>query len=260
MTSISDWKVLCASAIGSKNLNHNLPLQDFGVGEIDPFPTLIIADGAGSQVNSKIGAETAVQVSIDYIIANNFKIKDKDKCLELYKIVVSALRKKAKEMNVKTSTLATTLIIVYVLDQYVYWMHIGDGLIIAKNKDFISCVSVPFKGEYANQTIFVTSHDATDFIQYGSFLASTCDGMLVSSDGLSPALVDENSLTPAPICSKLMDQLRKKPLQLDDLKHLLSNELSGVSGDDKTLGILVPIRQDKKNDEFYKTYMVEICV
>jgi len=248
-----DWKVICASVVGSFHKKNKLPLQDYGLGKVDPFPILVIADGAGSEVNSATGAEIAVKTSLDYIISNTFKINSKKECVELYEEILKALKEKAYEIGTEVSTFATTIIIVYVLDMTVYWMQLGDGVIIAKKNGFLSCVSLPFRGEFANETVFVTSYKASEFLQYGVFPVSDCDGILAFTDGLSPALIYQNSLVPAPVCSSLIEQLMQKPLTSDDLHNLINDDLSDVSGDDKTLGLLVPItKTNDKSDEFPK--------
>lgn len=220
-----------------------MPIQDYGVSTTHPFPILIVADGAGSQPHSATGAKTAVITSLDFITAREFKIDSYTKCFELYLNVLVALLEKADELNAEVSALATTLSIVYVLDETVYWMQIGDGIIMVEAAGVLGCVSTPHRGEYANTTVFVTSPNAHRFLQYGFFSASHCDGLIAFTDGLSPILIYQNNLMPAPVCASLIKQLRQKPLIADDLQALLENEFKDASDDDKTLGLLVSLSE-----------------
>ncbi len=210
------------------------------MGEASPFPLLALADGAGSAVHSRIGAETAVRTAVDSIREKKLRIDSRSRCLELHEAILIALREAAKELETDLSTLATTFMAVYALEETVYWMQLGDGTIIAQNHSVLGCVSVPCKGEFANETVFVTSPGASDSLQFGSFPAAECDGLLAFTDGLEPLLVYQACLIPAPVCSSLISQLKQKPLTGEDLQHLLENEFCRASDDDKTLGLMVP--------------------
>ena len=246
MTSVAEkqaveWKSLCASSVGSSHMVRGIPLEDCGIASNSPFPILVVADGAGSAKHSDIGSETAVKASIDFIVSGSFEIKNKKKCLEVYRAVRRALRDKARELKLKFRTLATTLQIVYVLNDTVYWMQIGDGLILVQKNGFVGCVSIPTKGEFANQTVFITSKSAHTYLQYGKFSIVNCEGIMAMTDGIMSVLVQEDDLSVAPICSSLIRQVKEKDLTGQDVEHLLKVQLVHASSDDKTLGFLVPV-------------------
>lgn len=241
VASPSYWKALCASSLGSSHRENNTALQDYGISVTYPFPALIIADGAGSATHSAIGAETAVKASLDYIRWHGFGIDDPQKCLGLYERVLAALEEKARELGVEISNLATTLSLAYVLSSIVYWMQVGDGYIVVQRSGIIGCVSVPTKGEFVNETVFVTDLNARAFIQHGAFPVSQCDGIMAFTDGLEWFLIDIKATIPAPVCSSLIRQLKQEPKTVDDLKELLDNRFSSGSKDDKTMGFLVPV-------------------
>jgi hypothetical protein len=201
----AEWNVLCASAIGRSHRKQNTALQDYGMGVSSPFPFLIMADGAGSAANSRAGAETAVKAALDLIAPMEFRIDSRQKCLQLYERVLAGVTARAKEMEVGISSMASTLILVYVLHEKFFWMQLGDGVIVAQKSGVAGCVSIPFRGEFANETVFITSPGARDFLQHGVFPASDCDGIMAFTDGLGPAFIHEGRLEPAPICSSLVN-------------------------------------------------------
>ena len=61
MVSLSDWKGIGASVVGSDHLRRELPLQDASAAVQSPRPAAVVCDGAGSAKKSHDGANAAVR-------------------------------------------------------------------------------------------------------------------------------------------------------------------------------------------------------
>jgi hypothetical protein len=229
--------------VGRSHKQNGIPLQDYGKVETSPFPILIVADGAGSAANSSTGAQTVVETAFDFITKNKIKFDVQQYCWQLFDTVLSALDQKASEMQADVSSLASTLIIVFILEDVIYWMQLGDGYIVVRKNGILGCVSIPYRGEFANETIFITSANAKNELLFGAISVRQCEGIIAFTDGLDPILINKDKAFPAPVCSSLINQILEKPLTVDDLNYLLENQFSTASHDDKTIGFLVSITE-----------------
>jgi hypothetical protein len=176
-----------------------------------------VCDGAGSARFSEYGAEWMTK-SVVTRLARSFE-KAFGAPREFFANAVSAVQenlqtKVAKKFSCELRDLACTVVAVAVHEdgRFVYW-HLGDGGIIARYGDELRVLSAPKKGEYANETFFITERDAAQNAQIG--VGGTNDdfppltGFAVFSDGLEMLLYDHQTMAVAPAVGNMLNWLVK---------------------------------------------------
>jgi hypothetical protein len=163
------WLIVAHSAIGLAHIKKNLPCQDahYLIQISSKTGIAVVCDGAGSAEESDIGAkfvaeQTALILkreieSITWQFPSNKEEWQKvsnEVFLEVWKLLV----KFAQDNNKDIKSLACTVIAVIYSPENIFISHIGDGRAAYRNKqgDW-KAIMTPFKGEEANQTIFITS-------------------------------------------------------------------------------------------------------
>ncbi|MGB6297717.1 MAG: protein phosphatase 2C domain-containing protein [Rivularia sp. (in: cyanobacteria)] len=180
------WKATGKSVIGTLHQKYNLPCQDYNNYRIFNENEIIVgavADGAGSAQYAEHGAKIAVETVISEItqivekLPSGAKLlldlleSDQNKidlfCCTLVQEVQEILAKKAQQLNCSLEELACTLIAFIASPQWIVALQIGDGFLVtrADGETDYRLVFEPDKGEFANQTTFVTSNLAQQTIQ-----------------------------------------------------------------------------------------------
>lgn len=169
---IKEWLVVHASVIGKSHTERGIPCQDsnqyifLGKG----WGIAVSCDGAGSAENSHLGsafiAEKAVTLFKKIIEKEQWQIVPALPSQEQWNKIAQnallklrhALEEYALQENLPTESLACTIIVVIHTPLGILSTHIGDGRagycdVEAEWKPLIT----PWKGEEANQTVFITS-------------------------------------------------------------------------------------------------------
>lgn len=180
------WVVVGDSVMGLNHVKNNIPCQDsHGYEEIDNgWGIAIVADGAGSAEYSHQGSEFVVKHALPLFkktIEENKWIKTKKlpeqaKWHKLAKANLKALKglleKHAKEKKMDLGQMASTIMVAIFSPIGILCTHIGDGRGGFSNEDGEwKPLFTPWKGEYANETIFLTS-DIWDEKQVDNFVES----------------------------------------------------------------------------------------
>jgi len=169
---LQHWFSVGASVIGKSHIENNIVCQDAHVYQkLDSRAGIaVVCDGAGSAVNSALGsrfiADKAIRLFTQILKEEQWQEKqtlpDKDKWHSISKEALLKLRHDledyAKSENLKIATLACTVIVLIHTPIGILVTHIGDGRAGYCNaegewKPLIE----PWKGEEANQTVFITS-------------------------------------------------------------------------------------------------------
>jgi hypothetical protein len=171
------WTVAYASVIGSSHSKENLPCQD--ACEVknlaEGWGIATLSDGAGSCRYADQGAQKTVQFAIHHFsnwihrnhwIEKNYFPKEEEWhriSLDLLKVVKEDLLIFSKQNDMEFESLSCTLILLIYTPLGGLLTHIGDGRVGYLNtKQEWHSLMTPFKGEEANQTLFITS----DFEEY----------------------------------------------------------------------------------------------
>lgn len=166
------WTIVYASVIGNLHIKENLPCQDaclvkdLGRG----WGIATLADGAGSCSHSDEGARQVVSLAIqhfanwihrnDWIGKHAFPAEKvwKDAALLLLKTIKDDLFVFSQQKEIAFESLSCTLIVLIYSPLGLLLTHIGDGRAGYQNtKQEWHSLMLPFRGEEANQTVFITS-------------------------------------------------------------------------------------------------------
>jgi protein phosphatase 2C-like protein len=171
-----EWLVVRASVVGRSHKESDPPIpcqdssfyQHIGQG----WGVAVVCDGAGSKEYSHYGSEFVANQAGLYFIriveenawqaTNSLPLPQQwhEICRRALAKIRSDLEEYAREHNLASESLSSTLIVLVHAPNGVLATHIGDGRAAFRNvEEEWKAVIVPLKGEEANQTVFVTSVD-----------------------------------------------------------------------------------------------------
>lgn len=175
-------------------------------------------------------------------VKRNFQIHlDKEIFVDVTTKVKTALEEKAKNENYSFEDLACTLLVVVATPDRFAAMQIGDGFIVVRDRDNknFEVLFPPDKGEYINETTFVTSSNALEAMRV-KVQEGRPNFICASTDGLERVAIQMNDWTAfTPFFKPLEEYLQENNnLETDnkDLENFLNSEaLNSRTDDDKTL-------------------------
>jgi serine/threonine protein phosphatase PrpC len=247
------WKAIARYATGTSHEQQKIPCQDCGNYRI--FNDVIVgavADGAGSAKYSQIGAELAVETVIKCFADINelpdkqgfsqplSEMEAKEVFTKFVKDVITALNKKADNNDYSVHDLACTLLVFIATPEWVAAMQIGDGFMVVRSQDAeYQLLFEPDKGEFFNETTFVTSANALKEMQV-QVISGKQEFICASTDGLEKVAIRLSDWKPhAPFFKPLEEYLRETDKPEDDEKYVIdflnSERLNSRTDDDKTL-------------------------
>lgn len=252
------WKAIARSAAGTSHLKQQLPCQDYGGCKIRNHVIVgAVADGAGSAKYADIGAKIAVETVLEYLAGVEQWLQKHKKVgeinpqplpqLEARRLftqtvnkVVAAMEAQAQSGGYSIEDLACTLLIVVATPTWVAAMQIGDGFIVVRpEQEEPQLLFSPDKGEYINETTFVTSANALDAMRVCVHTGKP-EFICASTDGLERLAIRMSNNTPfAPFFQPLEEYMQElgNPEQSDEylMSFLDSDRLNARTDDDKTL-------------------------
>lgn len=246
------WKAVTHSAIGTRHLAKAMPCQDFGDFKIkDGLVYGAVSDGAGSAKFSDLGAKLAVQTWIEAAI-RTFESQDvsldaiaqldfQSLFTAIAEEVLARLEIEAQEGDFPLRELGCTLLSFIASDNWIAAMQIGDGFIVcqALDSENYELLFRPDKGEFINETLFITSQGAIEALQY-SFQSCSPRFICAATDGLEKVAISYQDWTPhQPFFKPFKDCLRLIPEPSEQYQYiqtfLESDRLNARTDDDKTL-------------------------
>ena len=169
----SAWIVSGASVTGTSHRRSDLPCQDSSSYRVTGGVLIAaVADGAGSATMSDVGSALAAETSVriaegllhDYHGHSPHPLHET--CLK--RVVTGAVECARRELHdesqrrdVDVRQLATTLLLAVHTGSLLAAGQIGDGaMVVSDGPGAYATIITPQRGEYANQTNFLTSSDA----------------------------------------------------------------------------------------------------
>lgn len=263
-TTGSAWRVALSRCQGKSHRVDGSPCQDQVLRAVYPDGTNVVAlaDGAGSARFSHYGADlvarragTIVAGEFDRLFrATNNAAKMRGRLIAALQADLSGLATrgvkvskrdrdrldlppKSEQPRIPCSLreLASTLLVVAIKNDRYIALHLGDGVIgmevtLKNGRRLVKVLSSPDNGEFANETQFVTSGNASDSVRmYRGRLAITSrstTGFILMSDGPEAALYHKPTHTLAPACAKLLQACRDLPQ--DEMQSQLTATLRDV--------------------------------
>lgn len=167
-----NWFVVGSSVIGKSHIEGNIPCQDFNHLEKinDLWGIAVSCDGAGSATNSHTGSEFVAKESAKIFkgiflkeqIGKNNELPQDNIWQDLAKRGLYQVKQNldnfAQNKDYKVESLACTVILAIYSPFGILVTHIGDGRagFLTQNNEWKPMIT-PWKGEEANQTVFITS-------------------------------------------------------------------------------------------------------
>lgn len=208
---------------------------------------IVLADGAGSKLNSGTGARTCVQL-ISEILVRHFDalylgrspIEDTTAEHFLITSILDSLRRKRFYARDGVDSYACTLLFAAHKNGKTLVGHLGDGIIFMKASGAISVASHPENGEFINQTVFVTSTSAETSLKLRRIETDGPCTFLLSSDGPSGSLVKKSSQEIASAVGTLITwaETNSAKKMVEILNENLRSIFSPRTADDCSIGVL----------------------
>jgi serine/threonine protein phosphatase PrpC len=252
------WKAISRSVIGTYHQQTGLPCQDYGnytsLTHNQEIIVGAVADGAGSAKYANIGAKLAVEKVLNCFreINNNSPQKKftnqplkKGEIEQVFKIlcqeVIKALQDQAEQKGYQFQDLACTLLVFIATPEWLGAMQIGDGFMVVrlKDDDQYQLLFEPDKGEFANETTFITSSNALEEMQV-KVLFGRQAFICAATDGLERVAIRLSDWTAfAPFFKPLEQYLEETENPETEAQYLMdflkSERLNAKTTDDKTL-------------------------
>jgi hypothetical protein len=249
---VSSWRVLGASVAGSGHRQRGQPCQDAHAHTVTPGGTLVlaVADGASSALHAGLGAETVVRAVCSRarellgdtrpdLLARGPRLPR-----DLLQYAREELERTARGLGCALPELAATLLVVLAQGEQTAWAHVGDGGGVAWGVDGSwQALTVPWQGEYLNETTFVTGPDLSTGIQCGTS-AQALQALVLFTDGLQRLALRWPGQQPhpgffAPLVAHVRSAQDLHRAEQELSQFLLSPRLSARSDDDLTLLLAV---------------------
>lgn len=257
---MATWNAVSHSAIGTRHLAKNMPCQDYGGYQVhDGMIYGAVADGAGSAKFSDLGSKLAVETWIESAIAQFQEVSEdvddiqeldfRQLFVEITEQVLEKLEDYAAQEEFPLKELGCTLICFIASTDWIAAMQIGDGFLVYRTQEDeqFQLLFQPDKGEYINETLFVTSQGALQEIQY-TFQQSPPKFICAATDGLEKVAIKFQDWTPhAPFFKPFQDCLHLIPEPSQRKAYietfLESDRLNAKTDDDKTMLLCLAVNE-----------------
>lgn len=251
------WKAIARSEVGTSHKIQKMPCQDYGEYRIyDDVIVGAVADGAGSAKYADVGAKLAVETVIKYLSKISEYLRKRQRCWQNFSQKLSQneaeklFHKTCKKVLVELHTeavregysihdLACTLLVFVATPNWLAAMQIGDGFIVIRphKESEYQLLFQPDKGEFANETTFITSENALKEIRV-DVISGEQEFICASTDGLEKVAIRlQDWKAFSPFFKPFEEYLREtpNPNDRDLIDFLQSEQLNQRTDDDKTL-------------------------
>jgi hypothetical protein len=254
---MEQWRFALASVVGTSHAKATTPCQDsaecrvLDTAHCGPVLVIVASDGAGSASRAEIGSRLVCGLLMDELISlyeRNGRSSDINNTLveNWLKKLQDEVLARANEERLSVREYACTLLAAVIEPNQEAFLQIGDGAIVLSSrgeKDEYNWVFWPERGEYANQTHFVTDENAKEHLQLD--VSSTgIDEIALFTDGIQSLALHYASQTAyAPFFQSLFVPIRDEfPGISERLSIALANLLDSPkvntrTDDDKTIVI-----------------------
>ena len=273
------WRAIGRSSLGVSHYKVGKPCQDaVSFDRADELLIGAVSDGAGSAHESQVGAKIAVSKTVqnlktwaeEYgITSTNEKSKDKlEKILDKLfhdslNHVLASLKTEANQRQCKLDDFACTLIAFVSTPNWIMAMQVGDGFIVVNNKDKgYKLLFEPDKGEYPNQTSFITSLNGDYSREVKTeFIYRKQEFIFASTDGLERVAIQLKGWTPHKAFFEPFKQYIKSEKNIAEDKSYIDNiltsrDLNSRIDDDKSVLLCYYHKNISPKDKYSNYYEV----
>jgi len=140
--------------------------------------------------------------------------------------------------------LKCTLLIAVLGKNRLFWLKVGDGFIVAEKDNKLELVGPLGKGEFANQTTFISDKVKNTDIHHGFLPSHNITGIAVFTDGAGETLVSMDGSRIAGAFSKFFAQMRDGKFGEEELTQFLKDPKVWAppkGGDDRGMALLASL-------------------
>ena len=257
MMQASRWKVAGASVIGKQHERAGGRCEDAwssarcALASGHEALAVCVSDGAGSEANGWVGAQMTSRVLAKWLVDNIEKVFG-GVAADRKRLIVSTskrvLRRAAASSGAALKSYACTIVAVLTAtDGRWLTVHIGDGAIVGSFGGAFRAVSLPRKGEFANETFFVTDSDAIESIDIRSGEVEAGDSspppcaFALFTDGVEGSLVNRHTGEVSKAFGGMFDRLLNdsETEVATALEYTLTHVFRERTGDDCSLALAV---------------------
>lgn len=251
-----DWCYAVASVVGISHIRAGTRLQDakycfvYTAADGKQLFFAVIADGAGSAEFGGQGASVVCRTLVTYArsaFRDTGELPGDEVIWSWLDEARDRIQRAAALRKRTPRNFAATLVLVIASADEVVTAHVGDGAIVARDKDSgaWTVLSGPHNGEYASTTYFVTDdpHPAMRIARFPNHF----DALAAFSDGIENLVIDSATGKPSdgffnPMAKPLNASAavgRDDALSKSLAAFLASDRLNERTDDDKTLIVAV---------------------
>ncbi|MGF1934804.1 MAG: PP2C family serine/threonine-protein phosphatase [Nostoc sp. ChiQUE02] len=239
-----NWKAVARSEIGTSHQKQGIGCQDYGDYRIlDDVIVGAVADGAGIAKHSDVGSRLAVETVLKCFSDIN-EYPEKQEELEqgfsqplsqeeaqklfakIVNQVLTELDKKAAKEDYSVNDLACTLLVFVATPDCVAAMQIGDGFIVMRSQGSeYQLLFQPDKGEFANETTFITSTNVLKEMQV-KVIPEKQEFICASTDGLEKVAIRLSDWQPFSPFFKPLEEYLHEPVNPEEEDKYLTEFLN----------------------------------
>jgi Protein phosphatase 2C len=243
------WHVVAASVTGEAHLKQGKGNEDAYclASRLNGALVLAVADGAGSASCGAEGAELATTCFISFLSELTLPTTEESwqvLMLETIQHVHNALETHAISQQKEPRDFACTLLVAVLTPSYIAALQVGDGAIVGMNDGTAIRLTHAAHGEYASETIFVTSQDYLEHCSCLVIPSETLTGIALLTDGLEPVAMNLQTDEPflpffTPLFQFACNEKESHEKSQALTSFLASERLKKRTHDDKTLVLAV---------------------
>lgn len=242
------WMGASAAQAGRRHVEHGKRCEDVALVSIgDDVAVIVVSDGAGSARHSAEGAAVVAQTTVD-LLRRMTPWTDVDAVKEgLLTACITEMKKLASVLGCETRELAATLTFVAVNQERYVAGNLGDGLVVAAPWTGTATgrphvVIGQDRGEFVNETVFLTSAEAIGRFSVVQGRADSYDGFAIMSDGAADRLFRRSDGALAPLIDRLFSSFEE--MTSNEVVQWLEGSVMPImmTQDDYSLGILGRVR------------------
>ncbi len=258
---LSGWRVLAAAASGTSHERLGMPCQDVLAFLANEHSLLVaLSDGAGTAERSQYGAQTAVQAALDVLAAalDEGLLEEQASCQDTlcaaFTAARSALESLAEIEEQPLQAYAATLSVAIATADRLAVAQLGDGAVVAgESPDKLFLVNRAQRGEYANETYFLTQEDALEQVQLSAY-EKAVNFLAVMSDGLTRLAIKLPTHEPhlpffQPLFTFAVHANEEAQATRQLVDFLISERVCARTDDDKSLVLAVRLSEPELESE-----------
>ena len=255
---ISRWQGASASSTGRGHSEKGIPCQDASSAlPNSESSVIVISDGAGSAKHSEHGAAGVVEAAVR-TLRSSAPWTNLEEVQERILIACrTEINNRARMLACHENDLAATLVFAAVNRGRFVAGNLGDGVVAAFRGQSPEILLKPERGEFANETVFLTSENANRHFRILNGSLEERDGFAIMSDGAADSLYQRHTCSLAPALPRILEWFEKEtPVKVQAAIHnTVMPAIVNRTTDDCSLAVLKLVRfvldnLDTKNIKF----------